>query len=126
MLSAFLLLSVAVAAALAAPAPPTMLEPKIEAPSGFTALRHSNNSTLYRVNVPKSASAGGRAGATGSGNYTENPYLVTLRGTRHDVGYDYAALLHTESAYTLNAFLNAVFPKKEDQTLLLLFIDYCW
>ena len=43
---------------------------------------------------------------------------VDLHGTRHDIGYDYAALLHNQTLDTFNAFMSSLFPSAKDRQLV--------
>ena len=68
-------------------------------PSKFVPLQTSSNSTLYSISL---------AGQT---PYSVNPPLfLELRGSRYQIGYDYAALLHDQAAYTLESFVSSVYP----------------
>jgi hypothetical protein len=58
--------------------------------------------------------------------YADAPYLLDLHGSRTQIGYDYAALLHDETSATLDAFLNTMVPAKADQVTLFRFIDWLW
>ncbi len=57
--------------------------------------------------------------------YAVPPMLVKLRGSRTQIGYDYAALLHGESSAAMTAFLESMFSKTE-QEVLLMFLEFCW
>jgi hypothetical protein len=85
-------------------------------PIGYNWLRRSNDSTLYTINLPNS---------TGPVNYAIAPYLLVLRGSRYQIGYDYAALLNQESLATLDNFVSALF-NSEEQLLFFMFVDYLW
>jgi hypothetical protein len=90
------------------------LQPNIVTPLGYNWLRKSNQSTLYKINLPNT-----RWG------YVDPPYLLVLRGSRYQIGYDYATLLHDESLMTLQNFLGALF-NFEEQVMITMFLDYCW
>jgi hypothetical protein len=85
--------------------------------TAFTKLKSSGKSTLYRITVPPLPK--GVA-------YDTPPYLLELHGSRHQIGYDYAALLHDEANYTISTFLESVFPAQDDRLLLTGFFEYCW
>ena len=92
-----------------------MLQPEVVQPTSFQLLRTSSQSALYSIVLPNA-----------SVNYAEAPLLLNLRGSRHQIGYDYAALLHQETQETLVSFVNSVIPDKADQGLLFDFVDYLW
>jgi len=79
----------------------------------FVFVRSSNNSTLYQSVID-------------SVEYADPPYVIDLWGTRQQIGFDYAALLHSETSESMTSFLNSVFPDASDQALILKFTDYCW
>lgn len=80
-------------------------------PSGFTLLRTSGSSSLHQVVLPSS---------------TETPpFLAKLVGTRKQIGFDYAALLHNETVQMYTAFMSSMFNVSE-QALINRFVDYCW
>jgi len=88
------------------PLPATLVSP-----SGFNQLRTSGASSLYQIVVPSSSEPA--------------PFLVKLVGNRTQVGYDYAALLHNETAAMYSSFMSSMFSPKE-QAVLNNFVDYCW
>lgn len=112
-----ILLAVVVAAVTAAPAP-QMLSGFVAEVNGYTgtgelsysarvwvltntfhlralccsAIKTSGNSTLYRIDLPTAKNPGEF--------YSEPPYVVSLKGTRRQIGFDYAALLNAEASYS--------------------------
>ena len=93
-----------------------MVSPTLAIPSSFSALRQSGKSTLYKIELPE----------TTPNSYPTAPLLLDLRGTRQQIGHDYAALLHNETLTVFNNFVSSVFPEYADQVLLSMFLDYCW
>jgi len=91
-----------------------MVNPTVVTPTSYRALRKSGSSTLYEMVLPPSDNA-----------YEANPYLLDLHGSRFQIGYDYAALLHKETSDLMTLFMNSMF-SEEDQIILTVFIDYCW
>ena len=79
------------------------LQPVIVTPTGHTLLRSSNSSTLYQLELPPSNGTAGTA-------YDHPPLLLSLKGTRKQIGYDYAALLHAETSESMTSFLSSLFP----------------
>jgi hypothetical protein len=80
-------------------------------PSSFAPLRTSGASSLHQIILPSS---------------TETPpFLVKLVGTRQQIGYDYAALLHNETISMYASFMGSMFNASE-QLVLNEFVDYCW
>jgi hypothetical protein len=73
-------------------------------------LRSSNQSKLFQL---------------GNSGYSVAPFLVKLKGSRSQIGYDYAALLHKESSAAMTSFLQSMFTTTE-QEVLLMFLEYCW
>lgn len=92
-----------------------LVNPNIVQPTGFTKLRTSGQSTLYTIELPSSAHG-----------YQYPPYLLDLQGSRHQIGYDYAALLHDETVTLFTGFIQSLFPSAQDQYLINMFLDYCW
>uniref|UniRef100_A0A6B2L267 Phospholipase B-like n=1 Tax=Arcella intermedia TaxID=1963864 RepID=A0A6B2L267_9EUKA len=99
--------------ALVRSASPPLIKPTVVVPQDFKLLRTSGKSALYEVEI---------AGAP----YQTAPYLLDLRGSRRDVGYDAAALMHNESSTMFGLFMSSMWPSWEDQLLINTFIDYCW
>eukprot|EP01090_Pellita_catalonica_P001670 TRINITY_DN11432_c0_g1_i1.p1 TRINITY_DN11432_c0_g1~~TRINITY_DN11432_c0_g1_i1.p1 ORF type:complete len:519 (+),score=87.78 TRINITY_DN11432_c0_g1_i1:144-1559(+) len=60
------------------------------------------------------------------GGYDHAPYVLDLHGSRHQIGWDYAALTSEQTSYTLTAFMSAVFPSAEDKFLFSTFLDFLW
>jgi hypothetical protein len=58
--------------------------------------------------------------------YTTTPLLLDLHGTREEIGYAYAALMHDATSYTYTSFMNSVIPNVTDQAKLDQFIDWIW
>jgi hypothetical protein len=92
-----------------------LVTPDVVVPTNFRTLRKSGASTLYKAELPASEHG-----------YVHDPYLIDLHGTRHQIGYDYAALLNTETVLMYTTFMQSMFPTTEDQFLIDTFIDYCW
>merc|ERR1712000_68580 len=86
-------------------------------PTGYKKLKTSGKSAFYEVELPPLPK--GMA-------YDSPPYLLDLHGSRREIGYDYAAMLHEEASYTISSFLESVFPKPQDRLLLVAFFDFCW
>ena len=63
--------------------------------------------------------------AMGNTGYAKSPMLLRLKGSRTQIGHDYAMLLHTETSEAFKAFMNSIL-NSVDQTLLNLFLDFCW
>jgi hypothetical protein len=57
--------------------------------------------------------------------YAKPPQLVRLKGSRYQIGYDYADLLHGETSAAFTAFMNSEM-NLVDQELLKLFLTFCW
>lgn len=91
-----------------------LVTPDITQPTGFTPIRKSGQSTLYVVDLPASHS------------YENPPYLLDLHGSRHQIGWDYAALLFDETVQLYDTFIQSAFPTASDQFLINTFLDYCW
>merc|ERR1712000_576605 len=85
-------------------------------PTGYKKLKTSGKSAFYEVELPPLPK--GMA-------YDSPPYLLDLHGSRREIGYDYAAMLHEEASYTISSFLESVFPKPQDRLLLVAFFDFC-
>jgi hypothetical protein len=110
----FLLSLVALAAAGAVPFVPF----EMTVPTGFVVKRKSGNSTLFESVLPPNATKIA---------YTYAPLALRLVGSRKQIGYDYAALMHEEASFTLDTFLAALFPTSAaDRALLVAFVDFCW
>eukprot|EP01108_Squamamoeba_japonica_P000435 TRINITY_DN1134_c0_g1_i1.p1 TRINITY_DN1134_c0_g1~~TRINITY_DN1134_c0_g1_i1.p1 ORF type:complete len:512 (-),score=123.57 TRINITY_DN1134_c0_g1_i1:26-1561(-) len=88
-----------------------------QTPTSLKLVARSGNSTLSQAVLPASGAPA---------PYVEAPYVLKLVGTRKQIGYDYAALLHTQTVYTLDSFIKSVFSSPRDQLLITLFLDYCW
>merc|ERR1711943_122444 len=73
-----------------------ILMPKMQTPTGFSKMRTSQSSALYQVELASPYPSGA-------------PFVLTLQGTRQQIGYDYAALLSTETNDAYTAFLTSVF-----------------
>lgn len=59
------------------------------------------------------------AGGPADQTYKEGaPLVLDLHGTRHQIGWDYAALMHTETNEVYMSFISSVFPSSKDQALL--------
>lgn len=118
--AAVLLLAAVVLAMLcvsaAAGVPPTTVPVNLVVPTSMERIGVCNQSSLYTIQMPN--------GST----YMDNapPYLVKLKGTRFQIGYDYAQLLAGPTSYTLTAFLNAVTPNATQQKIFLNFTDFLW
>lgn len=80
-------------------------------PSSFPVLRTSGASSLHQIVIPDSTEV--------------SPFLVKLVGTRSQIGYDYAFLLHNETVNMYSSFMNSMFNSSE-QAVLNQFVDYCW
>jgi len=95
-----------------------MVTPFVETPKGYTHLATSGNSSLYQVELASSSMPGQQ--------YSTAPCVVDLHGTHFEIGYDYAALLHTQTADTFRSFLTSIYPSSQDQELIMKFADFCW
>jgi len=84
-------------------------------PNKFTKLATSGKSALYRVDLPETHI-----------KYDYAPLLLDLHGSRMEIGYDYAALLHEQTEFTFRTFLNSAFPTESEQLILNTFVDYVW
>lgn len=96
-----------------------MVTPAVQAPTGYTKLRSSGQSTLYAIQLPTNDTQPGHS-------YATPPLVLDLHGTRTQIGYDYAALLHAETVDTMHAFLSTVYPDPKDQALISKFAQFCW
>lgn len=67
----------------------------VSIPTEYTVLRSSNRSVLYQVQDP---------------NYSPPPYLIVLRGSHYQIGYDYAYMLAQEMLNNYNTFLSSQIP----------------
>lgn len=91
-----------------------MLQGNIVSIKGYTKLRSSNASSLYQMNL------------NGDHSYQWAPLLVDLHGSRRQIGYDYAALLHSEANDTLRSFMADIIRKPSERLLFETFVDYAW
>jgi hypothetical protein len=96
--------------------PPTTVPVSLVSPSSTELIGTSNQSKLYSVQMPSGSL------------YMDNapPYILKLKGTRFQIGYDYAQLLAAPTSYTLTAFLNSVSPNATQQMLFLNFSNFLW
>lgn len=87
-------------------------------PTSYPLLRRSRRSSLHSVSLP----------SVGNGTfpYTFAPYVMKLRGTRFEIGYDYAALFAAETSFVYQTFLDHVTPNKTQQASLIKFFDFLW
>lgn len=105
-----------------------LVSPNIVVPSGYTLLRKSGQSSLYKIEISSTQNS-----------YQDAPYLLDLHGSRHQIGYDFAALLNDEVTQLYTTFMQSMFPQvwflfyivyslpqPQDQYLINTFIDYCW
>ncbi len=90
---------------------PPLVSPVLTTPLSYTKLRTSGSSALFTIDLPENAS------------YPVAPYLVELVGSRHQIGYDYAALLHTETITAFSVFANYMWNQTE-QAKLFPFLDW--
>jgi hypothetical protein len=105
-----------VASSAAAGVKPRTVPVTIADVSGFEFLAAANASSLYAFNQ-SDASVG----------YEHAPLLVKLVGSRHQIGYDYAALLGAQTSSTYNTFLGALTGNDTVAIAKLAkFIDYLW
>ncbi len=74
------------------------INPSISVGSNAHVVKTSGSSKLFRIR---------------NTGYAVDPYLIKLKGSRHDIGRDYAALLHKESSDAMTAFLNSIFAPEE-------------
>lgn len=96
-----------------------LVNPTIVSPIGYMFQGRSGNSTLYQMNIPNSPWA-----------YQYPPYLLNLQvippsffsllfilshlqGTRYQIGYDYAVLMHEQSISSLEGFMAYLFTDRE-------------
>jgi hypothetical protein len=89
---------------------------EVVAPTGFKLLRRSANSSLFEVQLPTTTRV----------QYTDLPMVLSLSGSRKQVGYDYAALLHVEASETIGMFLSSLGLTATEQSLLTAFLDFTW
>ena len=75
----------------------------------------SGNSTLWEMNLPENTSY-----ASGA------PLVVSLKGSRHEIGRAYVALLGDRTSATFETFLEHVFPKPALRIAFEAFADWLW
>ena len=93
-------------------ASPQLLQPTIVRPKSMNLLRNSGKSSLFSVELPENT-------------YPTTPFLIELVGTRTQIGYDYASLLHNETINAFTTFMNSMY-SPEEQVKLMSFVDWCW
>eukprot|EP00331_Platyophrya_macrostoma_P013477 CAMPEP_0176408802 /NCGR_PEP_ID=MMETSP0127-20121128/2155_1 /TAXON_ID=938130 /ORGANISM="Platyophrya macrostoma, Strain WH" /LENGTH=511 /DNA_ID=CAMNT_0017788131 /DNA_START=3 /DNA_END=1538 /DNA_ORIENTATION=+ len=84
-------------------------------PQSYAVLKTSNQSVLYGLTLPDNVT------------YRETqPFVTKLKGTRFQIGYDYASLLASETSYTLSTFMNSTTSNATVQRSFLTFATYLW
>jgi len=85
------------------------MSPHIARPLGLRPLRTSpsgSNSTLYAVELSQDS-------LEDYGGYP--PFVVDLRGTHQQIGFDYASLLYNETILTYTALMDSLYPNATEQ-----------
>ena len=94
---------------------PPPLSPYLVHEPHYRVLNTSNNSTLYALDLGDST------------NYASGPpLLVHLKGTRHEVGRAYTALLGERTIALTDTFYNHLFPNATTRLAFELFADWVW
>jgi hypothetical protein len=84
---------------------------KVVAPTGYSVVNQSGASTLYA--------------AQGTG-YEETPYILSLRGDRHAIGFDYGVLVGAFIPTMYQTFMDRIVGKRYEIFVLNLFTDWQW
>jgi len=96
---------VALLALVAVAAAQTPVDPDIVPIQGFTQLKSSNESGFYQI-----VSAGAES-------YGYPVYLVSLKGSRYQMGYDYGYMLANEIQEVYTLFMHALLPSPSDEPI---------
>ena len=108
---------------------PPPLSPYLVHEPHYRVLNTSNNSTLYALDLGRDSTSTLYALDLGgdSTNYASGPpLLVHLKGTRHEVGRAYTALLGERTIALTDTFYNHLFPNATTRLAFELFADWVW